>query len=83
MRLKKIIFIGFCLVLSMGLILVNVGICQPTKPDEAGTKLPAVTPEGKAPAPQAPEQVKPEGKQAVPGKPPEKEPGKSESREGC
>ena len=91
MRLEKIIFIGLCLVLSMGLIFVNVGICQQSKPEESGTQLPAVTPEGKAPEPKAPcpppakapEQVQPEGKQAVPAKPPEKQPAKSEPREGC
>jgi hypothetical protein len=91
MRLAKIIFIGFCLVLSIGLIFLNVGICQQTKPEASGTQQPAVSPEGKAPAPtgacptpaKAPEQVKPESKPAVPAKPPEKQPGKAESQEGC
>jgi hypothetical protein len=77
--------------LSIGLIFLNVGICQQTKPDESGTQQPAVSPEGKAPAPKspgstpakAPEQCKPESKPAVPAKPPEKEPGKVESKEGC
>lgn len=91
MRLRKIIFIGLCLVLSSGLIVLNVGICQPTKPDETGTKLPAATPEGKPPAPQAPcntpakapGEVKPESKPAAPATPPAKEPAKPEGSEGC
>jgi hypothetical protein len=79
--------------LCIGLIFLNVGICQSAKPDEAGTKVPAVSPEGKAPAPapeaacptpaKAPETGKPEVKPAVPAKPPEKEPGKVRSEEGC
>jgi hypothetical protein len=91
MKLVKIICSGLCLVLCIGLIFLNVGICQTAKPDEAGTKVPAVSPAGKAPAPEAacptpakaPETGKPEGKPAVPAKPPEKEPGKVRSEEGC
>ena len=67
MRRERIIFIGLCLVVSLGLIFVHLGICQQTKPGEsAGTTLsteqaappavgetpkPAVSPEGKASAP--------------------------------
>ncbi|MGA7579274.1 MAG: hypothetical protein WBW52_14105 [Desulfobaccales bacterium] len=91
MRLKKIIFIGLCLVLSAGLIHLNVGVCQQPKPDETGTKLPAATPAGKTPAPQppcntpakAPGEVKPESKPAAPAIPPAKEPAKPEENEGC
>ncbi len=91
MRLEKIGCIALCLVLSTGLIFVHGGLCQPAKPDEAGTKVPAVSPEGKAPAPQAPCPApakepgpgKAEAKPPVPGQPPETQPAKSEPREGC
>ncbi len=34
MRLERIVFIGLCLVLSIGLIFVHMAICQQTKPGE-------------------------------------------------
>jgi len=60
--MKKFFFIGFGLVLSMGLILVNMGICQEAKPGD--TKKPAVSSEGKAASPstKVPEQPKKESK---------------------
>jgi hypothetical protein len=60
--MKKFLFISFGLVLSMGLILVNMGICQEAKPGD--TKKPAVSSEGKAasPATKASKQPKKESK---------------------
>lgn len=91
--MKKFFFIGLGLVLSMGLILVNMGICQEAKPGDA--KKPAVSSEGKAACPEtkAPEQPKKESKKpataattpATPEKSadPGKLPGKVAPSEGC
>jgi hypothetical protein len=99
MRLERIVFIGLCLVLSIGLIFVHMAICQQTKPGESteavgGTQKPAVSPEGKASTPSAkvPEQPKPESKPSAPSTvPPTPErsatpgklPGKFVPSEGC
>ena len=65
MMLKRMVFIGLCLVLGLGLILVNMGLCQANKPGESPP--PAVSPGGQTPAPPA---SKPEtGKEAKPAKP--------------
>ncbi|MCX5889665.1 MAG: hypothetical protein NTY36_09460 [Deltaproteobacteria bacterium] len=91
--MKKFFVIGLGLVLSMGLILVNLGICQDAKPGDA--KKPAVSSEGKAasPATKVPEQPKKESKKpataatapATPEKTadPGKLPGKFVPSEGC
>jgi hypothetical protein len=93
MKLKRIFFIGIGLVLSLGLVLMNLGICQQTKPED--TKKPAVSSEGKAasPAAKVPEQPKKESKKpaaastapATPEKTadPGKLPGKFVPSEGC
>lgn len=93
MKLERIFFIGIGLVLSLGLILVNMGICQQAKPED--TKKPAVSSEGKAasPATKVPEQPKKESKKpagaatapATPEKTadPGKLPGKFVPSEGC
>ena len=57
MKLERIIFVGLCLVVSLGLVLVNMGMCQQDKPGEkAGqavapapesTQKPAAAPKGK------------------------------------
>lgn len=91
--MKRIFFIGLGLVLSMGLIWVNLGICQQAQPSD--TKKPAVSSEGKAesPAAKVPEQPQKESKKpaaaatapATPEKKPEpgKLPAKSAPNEGC
>ena len=91
--MKKGFFIGLVLVLGMGLILVNMGICQQAKPED--TKKPAVSSEGKAasPAAKVPEHPKKESKKpataatapATPEKTadPGKLPGKFVPSEGC
>jgi len=90
--MKKFFFIGFGLVLSMGLILVNLGICQEAKPGD--TKKPAVSSEGKAASPATKaEHPKKEGKKPATAAPapatpektadPGKLPGKFVPSEGC
>jgi hypothetical protein len=91
--MKKFFFIGLGLVLSMGLILVNMGICQEAKPED--TKKPAVSSEGKTACPPAKvsEQPKKEGKKPATAAPapatpeksadPGKLPGKFVPSEGC
>ena len=91
--MKKFFVIGLGLVLSMGLILVNLGICQDAKPGD--TKKPAVSSEDKAACPPAkvPAQPKKESKKpgtaapapATPEKTadPGKLPGKFVPSEGC
>lgn len=91
--MKKFLFIGLGFVLSMGLIMVNLGICQDAKPGD--TKKPAVSSEEKAasPATKGPAQPKKESKKpataatapATPAKTadPGKLPGKFVPSEGC
>jgi hypothetical protein len=90
--MKKLFFIGFGLVLSLGLILANLGICQDAKPGD--TKKPAVASEGKAASPEAKaEHPKKEGKKPATAAPapatpektadPGKLPGKFVPSEGC
>jgi hypothetical protein len=91
--MKKFSFIGLGLVLSLGLILVNMGVCQEAKPEDA--KKPAVSSEGTAASPstKGPEQPQKESKKpaaaatapATPEKSadPGKLPGKFVPGEGC
>ena len=92
MRLEKVVFLGLCLVVSLGLVFANVGLCQETK--SAGPQKPAVSAEGKESSPaETPKQPKTQSEPAAPGatpSPPQKPaapiklPPKPEPpREGC
>jgi hypothetical protein len=91
MRLDRKVFLGLCLVLSLGIVFANVGLCQGTKP--ADPQKPAVSSEGKDTQPaEAPKQPQMKGEPAVPAAtpcPPEKPaepkklPAKEAPREGC
>lgn len=91
MRLERMVFLGLCLVLSLGLVFANVGLCQGTKP--ADPQKPAVSAGDKDTLPaEAPKQPKMQGEPAAPPatpcppeKPaePKKVPAKEAPREGC
>jgi hypothetical protein len=92
MRLEKMVFLGLCLVLSLGLVFANVGLCQGNK--AAGDQKPAVSTESKeaqpAEKPKQPntksESTAPAATPSTPEKPaaPKKLPAKPEpAREGC
>ncbi len=71
MKLERIIFVGLCLVVSMGLVLVNTGLCQQAQPGEKVPQAVAPAPEGA----QKPAAKEPKGKASTPAKAP-KEQGK-------
>jgi hypothetical protein len=91
MRLDRMVFLGLCLVLSLGLVLANVGLCQETKSTDP--QKPAVSSGGKDTQPaEVPKQPKVQGEPKAPaatacppGKPaePNKLPPKEAPREGC
>lgn len=91
MRLDRKVLLGLCLVLSLGLVFANVGLCQEAKP--ADTKKPGLSSEGKDTQPaEAPKEPKvqstpatPEATPCPPQKPaePKKLPAKEAPREGC
>ncbi len=97
MKLRKVIVVGFCLFLSLGLVLVNMGICQQAQPAPATgqaapaeTKKPEAAPKAKeaTPAKDSKAQGKPGGAGAAPAVPqtsadPGKLPGKFVPSEGC
>ena len=91
MRFERMVFLGLCLVLSLGLVFANLGLCQGTKP--ADPQKPAVSGEDKGSVPtEAPKQPKmqdepvaPAATPCPPEKPaePKKLPPKEAPREGC
>ena len=91
MRLDRKVLLGFCLVLSLGLVFVNVGLCQGTT--SADPQKPGVSSEGKDKQPaEVPKEPKMQGTPAAPAAtpcPPEKPaepkklPAKEAPREGC
>jgi hypothetical protein len=97
MRFQRIVFIGFGLVLSLGLLLMTAGVCKSPQPEETISKPPA-TEQAAPPATGASKKPSDKDKEASKAKPetpakeasapiksgePEKQPGKFVPSEGC